>query len=40
MVCAPDRTVRSFRVRPLFLNMVVSVDRSEDGPGIWLFAAL
>jgi len=40
MVCAPDRTVRSFRVRPLFLNMVVSVDRSEDGAGIWLFAAL
>jgi len=40
MVCAPESTVRSLAVRPLAENMVVSVERSENGEGIWLFAAL
>ena len=40
MVCAPERTVRSLNVRPLFWNILVSVERSEAGEGIWVFAAL
>lgn len=38
-MCAPERTVRSFIVRPSFENTVVSVDKSED-EGFWLLGAL
>ena len=36
----PESTVKSLEVRPLAANIDVRVERSEDGPGIWLLAAL
>lgn len=40
IVWAPERTVRSLDVRPLDANIEIRVERSEEGPGIWLLAAL
>lgn len=40
MAWPPERTVMSWAVRPLAANIDMSVARLEDGPGIWLLAAL
>jgi hypothetical protein len=40
IVCAPERTVRSLAVRPLFWNILMRVARYDDGEGSWVLAAL